>query len=179
MELLVNHTITLLLITLPDGRKRNSEEIYIIGDFLSQILLHQEDFADLLARTLYDPEHQWVIAALQLHSLCSGHQSIATDTRAGVENNVCRGRTTRQRVTLTHLHLRAQGRWQSHPGCFQFWTCWGEPAAPEALSCSCWCERWSLSRRQAWTLLSEGEHNTHLFMTFFSRRLLLHLTPLI
>lgn len=48
---------------------------YIIRDFLSQILLHQEDFADLLARTLDHSQHQRVIAALQLHALCSENRT--------------------------------------------------------------------------------------------------------
>lgn len=50
-------------------------DIYIIRDFLAQILLHQKDFADLFAWTLYDSQHQRVITALQLHTLCSGNQN--------------------------------------------------------------------------------------------------------
>lgn len=52
--------------------------IYIIRDFLSQILFHEEDFADLLAWTLYHSQHQRVITALQFDTLWgkkSGHHS--------------------------------------------------------------------------------------------------------
>lgn len=43
--------------------------IYIIRDFFSQVLFHEENLADLLARTLYYSQRQRIVTALQFNAL--------------------------------------------------------------------------------------------------------------
>lgn len=49
---------------------------HIVRDLLPQIFLHEENLADLLTRTLHHSQHQRVVAALQLHTLCSINTAI-------------------------------------------------------------------------------------------------------
>lgn len=43
--------------------------IYIICDFFSEIFFHEENFADLLTRSLHDSQQQRIVSPLQFHSL--------------------------------------------------------------------------------------------------------------
>lgn len=49
--------------------------IYIICDFFTQILLHEEEFADQLTGTLHYPQPQGIVTPLQFRTLCNMNTS--------------------------------------------------------------------------------------------------------